>query len=87
MKTPSASTIQDVRNMPPLNDAIPAHLLASQDPLVTNIHGNRITNVGHDVYLNNEQKEFIRIMSKSELEKRQQEIVADSGHDGLKEFE
>ena len=26
-------------------------------------------------------------MSKSELEKRQQEIVAESGHDGLKEFE
>ena len=26
-------------------------------------------------------------MSKSELEKRQQEIVNETGHDGLKEFE
>ena len=41
----------------------------------------------HEVYLNNDQKEFIRIMSKSEFEKRQNEIVAESGHDGLKEFE
>ena len=73
--------------MPALNDAIPPHLLASQDPLMSNINQNRIPNANHDVYLNNEQKEFIRIMSKSELEKRQQEIVNETGHDGLKEFE
>ena len=54
---------------------------------MTNINQNRIPNASHDVYLNNEQKEFIRIMSKSELEKRQQEIVNETGHDGLKEFE
>ena len=54
---------------------------------MSNINQNRITDQQHEVYLNKDQKEFIRIMSKSELEKRQQDIVAESGHDGLKEFE
>ena len=57
------------------------------DPNNVVIGQNRVRNIDHEVYLNDDQIEMQRILSKPELQKRQFEIVRENGLDVTEDIE
>ena len=52
------------------------------------IEQNKVSNaVNHEVYLRDDQRELKKMMSKGELERRQNQLVLEQGLDNAQEFE
>ena len=87
MKTPSASTVKDMTGVPMMMDGQNLPVFAKNDSTSAIIAKNKAPNINHEIYLQDDEKDMHRIMSKDEIKRRQDELVQEQGLDEMADFE